>query len=71
MPATARSDLPRHRPPQWLQFLRSDGQDQVLFGSNFPQLALDRCIAQVRDLALPVQVDARFLHGNARRVFGR
>ncbi len=62
--------LPRYYPPQLLQFLRSYGQDKVLFGSNFPQLALDRCVAQVRDLALPAQVDAKFLHGNARRVFG-
>lgn len=62
--------LPRYYPPQLLQFLRSYGQDKVLFGSNFPQLALDRCLTQARALGLPADIEAKFLRGNAQRVFG-
>lgn len=61
--------LPRYYPPQLLQFLRSYGQDKVLFGSNFPMLPFERCAAQARELALPPEVEAKFLHANARRVF--
>ena len=61
--------LPRYYPPQLLHFMRSYGQDKVLFGSNFPQLSLSRCMEQVKGLDLPAEVEAKFLHGNARRVF--
>ena len=61
--------LPRYYPAQLLQFMQSYGQDKVLFGSNFPQLSLERCINQVRELGLSAAVQAKFLHGNARRVF--
>lgn len=61
--------LPRYYPPQLLHFMRSYGQDKVLFGSNFPQLSLSRCMEQVKGLDLPAEVEAKFLRGNARRVF--
>ena len=61
--------LPRYYPPALLQFMKTYGREKVLFGSNFPQLPLDRCMAQVRELDLPADVEASFLHGNARRVF--
>ncbi|MET1078072.1 MAG: amidohydrolase family protein [Pseudomonas sp.] len=61
--------LPRYYPPQLLQFMGSYGQDKVLFGSNFPQLSLSRCMAQVDELGLSEAVRDKFLHGNARRVF--
>lgn len=61
--------LPRYYPPQLLQFMRSYGSDKVLFGSNFPQLPLTRCMQQVKELGLSSEVEARFLHKNARRIF--
>ncbi|QZI71857.1 amidohydrolase [Pseudomonas protegens] len=45
-------------------------QDKVLFGSNFPQLSLKKCLEQVRTLELPPAIADKFLQGNARRVFG-
>jgi hypothetical protein len=48
--------LPRYYPPQLLQFLRTYGQDKVLFGTNFPQLPLDKCMEQVRGLGLPQDI---------------
>jgi len=61
--------LPAYYPPQLLQFMNSYGKDKVLFGTNFPQLALDRCAEQARALELRPEARTAFLHGNARRVF--
>ncbi|MES2818514.1 MAG: amidohydrolase family protein [Pseudomonadota bacterium] len=61
--------LPRYYPAQLLQYMRSYGQDKVLFGSNFPQLSLERCMTQVAELGLSAEVEAKFLHENARQVF--
>ena len=43
--------------------------DKVLFGTNFPMLALDKCATQARQLGLSKEVEAGFLYENARRVF--
>lgn len=60
---------PRYYPAQLVHFLRSYGQDKVLFGTNFPQLPLDKCVEQVRALALPPDIERKFLSANARAVF--
>jgi predicted TIM-barrel fold metal-dependent hydrolase len=52
-----------------LQYMKSYGQDKVLFGSNFPQLSLSRCMEQVAELDLSAEVREKFLHANARKVF--
>ena len=61
--------LPRYYPAPLLQFMQSYGQDKVLFGSNFPQLSLQRCMSQVEALGLSAAVQAKFLQDNARCVF--
>lgn len=61
--------LPAYYPPQLVHFMRTYGQDKVLFGTNFPQLPHDKCMQQVKALGLSEEVEAKFLHGNARRVF--
>jgi predicted TIM-barrel fold metal-dependent hydrolase len=61
--------LPRYYPPQLLHFMNTYGQDKVLFGSNFPMLDLKQCAEQARALELKPEVKAKFLAGNARRVF--
>jgi len=61
--------LPRYYPPQLLHYLKTYGQDKVLFGSNFPQLSLEKCVQQVKELGLSEEVSAKFLFQNARRVF--
>ena len=61
---------PRYYPPALLQYLSSYGRDKVLFGTNFPQLPLERCVAEARALDLPDASREAFLSGNARRVFG-
>jgi predicted TIM-barrel fold metal-dependent hydrolase len=61
--------LPRYYPPQLLHFMNTYGQDKVLFGSNFPMLDLKQCAEQARALELKPAAKAKFLAGNARRVF--
>jgi predicted TIM-barrel fold metal-dependent hydrolase len=61
--------LPRYYPPQLLHYLKTYGQDKVLFGTNFPQLSLEKCVQQVYELGLPEAVQARFFGTNAQRVF--
>ena len=61
--------LPRYYPPQLIHYLKTYGKEKVLFGTNFPQLSLEKCVQQVEDLGLSDEVAARFLFQNARRVF--
>ncbi len=60
---------PRYYPPQFLHYLRTYGQDKVLFATNFPQLPLDKCVQQVRAFGLPAEIERKFLFENARAVF--
>ena len=61
--------LPRYYPLQLLQYMKTYGQDKVMFGTNFPMLSLEKCVQQVNELGLADDVKAKFLFQNARRVF--
>jgi predicted TIM-barrel fold metal-dependent hydrolase len=61
--------LPRYYPPQLLHYLKTYGQDKVMFGTNFPMLSLEKCVQQVDELGLADDVKAKFLFQNAQRVF--
>jgi uncharacterized protein len=50
--------------------MRTYGREKVLFGTNFPQMPLDRCVREAKALDLPDEVATAFFAGNARRVFG-
>jgi predicted TIM-barrel fold metal-dependent hydrolase len=41
----------------------------VLFGTNFPQLLIDKCADDARKLGLSDEIEVLFLRENARRVF--
>ncbi len=61
--------LPRYYPPALLHYLKTYGQDKVLFGTNFPQLSFARCVEQAKALDLSEGVQAKFFRENACRVF--
>lgn len=61
--------LPRYYPPQLFHYIKTYGQDKVLFGTNFPQLSFEKCVQQVYELGLPEAVQAKFFGTNAERVF--
>src|SRR5271165_5563153 len=60
---------PRYYPPQLVQYVKTYGQDKVLFGTNFPQLSWQKCIQQVQEMDLSKEIQTKFLGGNARWVF--
>ena len=61
--------LPRYYPPQLLHFMNTYGSDKVLFGTNFPMLALEKCAEQARALDLKPEVKRKFLRENALRLY--
>lgn len=61
--------LPRYYPAQLIHFMKTNGRDKVLFGTNFPMLDLQKCAAGARSLDLGELALANFLAGNAERVF--
>lgn len=61
---------PRYYPPALIRFAASHGMHKVLFGTNFPQLPLERCASEARQLDLPAEARRCFFSENARRVFG-
>jgi uncharacterized protein len=61
--------LPRYYPPQLLHFMNTYGSDKVLFGTNFPMLALEKCAEQARALPLKPEVMQKFLRDNALKLY--
>jgi predicted TIM-barrel fold metal-dependent hydrolase len=60
---------PRYYPPALLRYLRTYGQDKVMFGTTFPQMPLERCVTEALALELPDGARDKFLSETARRVF--
>lgn len=61
---------PRRLPPSLLAFMNGRGADQIVFGTDFPFLTFERCLAEARALELGDGVLDKYLHGNAARLFG-
>lgn len=57
-------------PRELVEYLRGHGRKKVLFGSNFPMLTPFEALAGLDGLGLDDDARARFLGGNAARVFG-
>lgn len=62
---------PKYLPPSLLQFMNTRGQHKVMFGTDFPFLTPDRCIAEARALDLREGVLDKYLYENAARVLYR
>lgn len=61
---------PSRYPRELVDYLRAHGRKKVLFGSNHPMLSPAECLGEVDGLGLDDDARARFLGGNAARVFG-
>ncbi|WP_049899068.1 amidohydrolase family protein [Halococcus agarilyticus] len=63
-----------HAPKYWeenvVNFIRSRGQDKVVFGTDYPVLDYDTAIPQLDDLGLNATVERKLLSENARSLFG-
>lgn len=59
----------RRYPQQLVEYLKTNGQTKVLFGTNYPMMSPNKAMDGLAELGLPADVEAMFLAGNARRVF--
>jgi uncharacterized protein len=59
-----------HRlPPAFVDWMKGVGRDRVMFGTNWPMLSPQKCLAGLSGLGLSQVQSEAFLSGNARRVF--
>jgi hypothetical protein len=61
---------PRRIPAEVIRELRGRLSGQFLWGSDFPFLTPERCLAEFADLGLSEDVAEAVLHGNAARILG-
>jgi hypothetical protein len=62
---------PKYLEPTLLQFMKTRGQNKVLWGTNYPAVMHEEAIRVIRtDLGLGEKVAEKILHGNAARVYG-
>jgi len=61
---------PRRIPAEVVSELRGRLSEQFLWGSDFPFLTPERCLAELDSLDLPGPVLERLLHENASRILG-
>ena len=57
-------------PPELVRYMKANGRHKVLFGTNYPMIEPARALAGLDNLNLDEEVQALFLAGNAKRVFG-
>lgn len=60
---------PRRYPEELVRYLCGHGRRKVMFGSNYPMLKPDKCIAQIGEMNLSDEVAEQFLYENAKNVF--
>lgn len=62
---------PKYLEPSLLHFMKTRGQNKVLWGTNYPAVMHEEAIRVIRtDLGLSEKVAEKILHGNAARVYG-
>jgi predicted TIM-barrel fold metal-dependent hydrolase len=61
---------PRRIPAEVIRELRGRLTGQFLWGSDYPFLSPERCLAELDDLDLPAEVMTTVLHDNAARILG-
>jgi uncharacterized protein len=62
---------PKYLEPSLLHFMKTRGQNKVLWGTNYPAVMHEEAIRVIRtDLGLTDKVAEKILHGNAARVYG-
>jgi uncharacterized protein len=59
-----------HRlPPAFIDWMKGVGKSRAMFGTNWPMLSPQKCLAGLAGLGLSPEQSEAFLSGNARRVF--
>jgi predicted TIM-barrel fold metal-dependent hydrolase len=60
---------PKRLPESLLHYLRTRGQDRIMFASDYPVLSLERTLGEAAALDLAPEVLDAWLHGNAEAFF--
>lgn len=61
---------PKYWPDSFKHYIRSYGQDKVMFGTDFPVLDFERTRNEIEELGLPEAAKRKFLRDNAINVYG-
>lgn len=61
---------PRYWPVSFVHFIKSFGQDKVIFGTDFPVLDFGRTMKEIDGLGLSDAVRRKFLRDNVLRIYG-
>ena len=57
-------------PPELVRYLKTNGKEKVMFGTNYPMLTPAKALSDLPALELSPDTEELFLGGNAQRVFG-
>jgi predicted TIM-barrel fold metal-dependent hydrolase len=60
---------PKYLPESLLHFMRTRGQDRIMFASDYPVLSFERCLGEALALELPDDVRDNWLYNNADAFF--
>jgi predicted TIM-barrel fold metal-dependent hydrolase len=61
---------PKYWPAAFVHYIKTFGQDKVLFGTDFPVLDFERTRKEIEDLGIPEPAKRKFLRDNAIRLYG-
>lgn len=56
-------------PNELVEYMKRNGKDKVMFGTNFPMIFPSKCLENLDELELGEEVENKFLYQNAERVF--
>jgi len=60
---------PKYWPDSFIKFVKSYGQDKVIWGTDYPLLTFKRCIDEVEAYEFDTVIKSKLLRGNAIRAF--
>ena len=56
-------------PPELVEYMKTNGKQKVMFGTNYPMITPARCLESMKSLELGEEIERLFLFENAARVF--
>ena len=57
-------------PPELVAYLKTNGRNKVMFGSNYPMISPADCLHDLGSLEIPDEIQRSFLSETARTIFG-
>ena len=61
---------PKYWPASFVNYIRSFGQDKVVFGTDFPVLDFERTLSEIDAHGVPQEVMSKLLRDNVVRIYG-